>query len=334
MLSPDDHPGIFSFLVGIVVIVMTAVGLSMLVDQRFRFSSGVGQIRKETASSEVEIAELRSRLASRSATLADQQTGREPALLELPEARRNLANSKRRKEELLTSRDLLRESISTLESGFSKYRSSYRRMTWEKANGEKVGNLKIRGGREYLQATITKVTDVGLEISHEHGFARIHAPDLDAVWQERFQWSDEERRARLREESRNRESMTVVVAGEVPRKPEKTLAATVGIPKKPTVSKTDEAERANEVKLLRTQVIGWQSKVIQLGSDQREASSKAGYGNPKSVPGSLETWKARAARLDRELSRARIELTLARGKLAAISPGDPLLAPGAGGAPY
>jgi hypothetical protein len=48
--------------------------------------------------------------------------------------------------------------------------------------------LTTRDGREYLQAVISRVTDVGLEIRHEHGTARIQAADLDASYQERFQW--------------------------------------------------------------------------------------------------------------------------------------------------
>ena len=43
--------------------------------------------------------------------------------------------------------------------------------------------------------TITKVTEVGLEIRHEHGIARIQVSDLEGIWQQRFQWDDEERRS-------------------------------------------------------------------------------------------------------------------------------------------
>ena len=41
-----------------------------------------------------------------------------------------------------------------------------------------VGTLKGRGGREYPQAVIEPITDVGLEIDYAGGMARIQAPDL------------------------------------------------------------------------------------------------------------------------------------------------------------
>jgi hypothetical protein len=71
-----------------------------------------------------------------------------------------------------------------------------------------LGNLKVRNGREYLQATILRVTDVGLEIRHEDGIARIQAPDLDSKWQDRFQWKDDERRKVLAAERDNLEGKT------------------------------------------------------------------------------------------------------------------------------
>jgi hypothetical protein len=38
MLSSDDHPGLFTFMVGLIVIVFVAVGMSMVVDKKFSFS--------------------------------------------------------------------------------------------------------------------------------------------------------------------------------------------------------------------------------------------------------------------------------------------------------
>jgi hypothetical protein len=65
MLSSEDHSGVVYFLIGIVVIVFTAVGLSMLVDQRFRFSSGVGVLKREVALQTEEIADLTFSIFSR-----------------------------------------------------------------------------------------------------------------------------------------------------------------------------------------------------------------------------------------------------------------------------
>ena len=74
-------------------------------------------------------------------------------------------------------------------------------------------------------------------------------------------------------------------------------------------------------------VIGWKSKVTKLRSERSLALSNSGYGNQTSVPGSLETWGAKAARLGNELARANSELAVAKANLAALAPDDPLLRP-------
>lgn len=77
--------------------------------------------------------------------------------------------------------------------------------------------------------------------------------------------------------------------------------------------------------LLRLQVSGWKSKVSKLRIDRSEASARASYGNQASVPGSLETWVARSARLGRDLLEAEAALAVAKSNLAAVAPNDPVL---------
>lgn len=81
----------------------------------------------------------------------------------------------------------LTDSIAQLETDANRYRTEYQQKSWAKAMGEKLGNIKLKSGREYLNVTITRVTDVGLEISHENGFARIAVLDLDSKLRDRFQ---------------------------------------------------------------------------------------------------------------------------------------------------
>lgn len=319
MLSFDDHSGIISFLVGIVVIVMTAVGLSMLVDHRFKFSAGTGEVRRELAARQAEYSKINARLSSRSETLAEKQAKRESAASGLMKARIAIKSNTSRKEDLLNQRERLHDQIKTAESTFADYRADYRQKARSTAAGEEIGTLRVRGGREYLEATITKVTEVGLEIRHTHGFARIHAPDLDAAWQDRFQWSDEERRAKLGEEMKYRESLAVAEPAKKRAKPQVRAR-----PSRPR-SQPAEVPEAEDLTALRTLVSGWQTRVFRLESEHAEAVSNANYGSATSVPGSLETWKARAARLGRELSRAHTEYSVARGRLAAVAPNDPLL---------
>lgn len=328
MLSSEDHSGVVYFLIGIVVIVFTAVGLSMLVDQRFRFSSGVGVLKREVALQTEEIADMTLRHDLRSATLAEELAKRGPTAAGRQEALAKIAATTTRMSELRNSQNKLRAELAALETAFTKYRSTYREKTWAKAVGQEIGNLTIRGGRQYHQATITKVTDVGLEIRHEHGIARIQAPDLDSEWQDRFQWSDEERRARLNRESEDLEDKPPV-SNLAPRSGPDFNAEVASSPSAkfaPAQSPDDPAQLEN-IKQLRTQVIGWRSKVSRLSIERAEASSNASYGKQTSVPGSLETWDARAVRLARELARAQTELSLAKARLAALAPSDPSLGP-------
>ena len=76
---------------------------------------------------------------------------------------------------------------------------------------------------------------------------------------------------------------------------------------------------------VRKTVAMWRQKVSILRVAKANADSQASNGNRNSVPGSLETWTAKAGRLERELAKARRALELAKARLAAIAPTDVLL---------
>ncbi len=323
MLSPDDNPGIFYSLVGVIVVVMTAVGLSMLMEKKMSFSSGTATAKREVNALGAELAGLKSRYDEMSAGYADLAAGREPTMKRLEKFREELPVSTRRKAELLATIGQLRESIRATEDGFADYRAKYRRKVRLDAVGQKIAVLAIRGGREFRNVTISEVTDVGLEIKHEHGNARVHAPDLDAEWQDKFQWSDEERRTLLKQELANRIGLEGTSGKATPTEQELDPVSVESV-RPETKAATPDGDTV-QLQTLRTQVIAWTSKVNQLKYEQADASSKAGYGNQHSVPGSLETWKAKASRLSGELAKARVELSVAKGKLAVVAPDDTLL---------
>ncbi len=324
MLSADEHPGIFTFLVGMIVVVMAAVGLSIMADKRRTFSSGAGALNQEIAADAAEISELTGRREELGWQLKDSGSILQQGSKAQRELAAGLETLRQRQAGLEKARLQISESISALENEFSLYRGMYRRKTWESAVGESLGTLTVRGGREFHKATITRVTDVGLEINHEHGIARIQAPDLDSKIQDRFQWSDEERRRRLKEETERQlgksetdEPAAIEDGTEVYEK--------APVPQVKRVQPTMPVEDPEKLKLLRLQVSGWKAKVSRLRNDRSEASARASYGNQASVPGSLETWVARSARLGRELLQAEAAYAVAKSNLAAIAPNDPLL---------
>ncbi len=110
---------------------------------------------------------------------------------------------KERKSVLEVKQERLREAINQLDSDFTQYRTDYCRQVRQAAIGESMGDITLRNGREYKQVKIKQVTDVGLEIRHADGIARIQAPDLDQKIRDRFQWNDELRRQVLENELKN-----------------------------------------------------------------------------------------------------------------------------------
>lgn len=319
MLSNDDHPGIFAFMVGLIIVVMAGVSLSLLVDRRFGFSGSGSSLERSLKADEAELAGLEDRFQRGSREFSET----EPKRRMMTEARESILRQKgvldRRRTSLTTSRDELRRAIPAIGEEFSRYRSKYRAAVWDSAVGQSLGNLTIRGGREYRQAVITRVTDVGLEIRHEDGIARVQAPDLNAALQERFQWNDEERRARLKEEDVLHESIA-----RVPDSGEETQSETAESHQPARENPEPDSARLES---LRDKVKTWKSKVAQLTSERNQALSAASSGGQSSVPGSLETWQAKAGRLGAKLSKARSELAAAKAELAMIAPHDPLLRP-------
>lgn len=322
MLSTDEDSGILVYLLGLIVLVMVAVGLSLVMDKRFKFSNDIGVIQQEIKLGDSEVAELTAAYKS----LLSQHEGSESKLQgniqTYQQLSAGLETQRQRQTDLQQTRSELNSAITSLEQDFSQARNDYRRKTWSAAVGESLGDLQVHGGRVYHQAQISRVTDVGLEIRHEHGFARIQGPDLDIKLQERFQWNDEERRKSLQSERQFRESQSkesVVDRGIESGETNPTAKVTDGTPKKVV---TEDFVKINA---LRKQVGAWKQKVSILRGDKLEADSHAGYGSSHSVPGSLETWEAKAGRLGRDLAKARAALELAKAQLAVFAPTDLLL---------
>jgi len=303
MLS-NDSSGVFGWLIGLVVIVMIGVGLSMMVDRRFQFSSNNKEIRSVIEKEAEYLSDLTAKVPKARARFESLDAPRRLAARELEELKLRVPVSRARIQEL---RDLIagrKSGISSLEQTMATYRRSYRDQTWREAVGEKHPRLALKTGRIYEGATIQRVTPVGLEISHRDGLARIDFTELDQAWMERFQWRFDERE--------------LTIAGE---------AAAAAAPD-PVVepSASPQASREDDVERLRAEVVGWNNKVALLKNQQQEAALNAGTGR-NSVTGGLETWAAKAERLAKELVKARQQQDRARIRLGVIAPDDPLTKP-------
>lgn len=319
MLSADDHPGLFTFMVGVIVVVFSGVALSLMMDRKFSFSASASALDRGLKASAEEIVGLQADLDEASRNL----NSREPKLKQTAAnheiVRRQLAADTQKCSILTETRNSLRKAIPAMEEEFSRYREKYRTQARAAAVGESLGTLILRGGREYRQVVINQVTEVGLEVRHEHGIARIQAPDLDPSLQDRFQWNDEERRRKLSEEQAMSEAITA--------KPEPSVTAADEPATSDPAGRVAAQPDDSKVDVLRSKVIKWKSKVSILSMERSNAVSSASYGSRSSVPGSLETWQAKANRLTSELAKARGELAAAKAALEVVAPNDPLLRP-------
>ncbi len=319
MISSDDSPGLFTFMVGLILVVFTGVALSLLMDRKFSFSKRVSGLAGQIEAGATELEQLKVIQLDLERRLTELDPKRHALMETRTSLDRKLPALTARRKSLTDTLGTLRLALPVLDAEFARYRSAYRDAARAAAVGESLGTFAVRGGREYRQAVINRVTEVGLEIRHENGIARVQAPELDQAMQDRFQWNDEARRAKLNEENAHHLAM----AG-TPLPPEKPTRRTFDSPKpKGRAPDVDVAK----LEALRSKVSLWKTRVSHLKSERSQALSAASYGSQSSVPGSLETWQAKAARLGSELAKASGEFAVAKAALAAAAPGDPLLRP-------
>ncbi|MEX1115764.1 MAG: hypothetical protein WEB53_10980 [Akkermansiaceae bacterium] len=190
MLSAEENPGLFYFMFGIIVLVMAGVGLSILIDKRMKSSSGMVRVQREIQLADEERQSLKEWHQDSSLLLADRGQRLQGNSAKWSEFQHQLESLRQRQSALQARRRELLGEISALEQDFSRHRAEYRRRTWLAAMGEKIGTLTLPGDREYHEAVITRVTEEGLEIRHQHGIARIRPAELGPKWQARLQWSD------------------------------------------------------------------------------------------------------------------------------------------------
>ena len=317
MLSDNDHPGIFTFLLGLIVVVLVAVGLSSLANVKFSIaSSSPKSIGPELQANQEEIEHLTGSLSTQTPRLAQAEARSQAALSTRTALRGKLADQTTQLTALAAEITALQQAIPDLTDEFRRYRANYRTVVWERAVGESLGTLTVRGAREYRQAVIKRVTEVGLEISHEQGIARIHAPDLDPALQDRFQWNDEERRQQL--EAELAQERAIIREGQ-PAAPPKPAAKPGPPPAVPTAQSPAPTPEPLKVKQLRAAVEQARFKVSRLNSQLSDARAAMAIGQT-AVPGSLETWRSRVNRLETSLAAANSELAIAQANLTAVAP--------------
>ena len=316
----NDQSGTVGVLIGIIVLVFVAVGLSLLADNRFQFSSNRITIEETVAKDAVELEKLRDQLESaeeewRVASGPLEGQGERVKLIKA-----KIAASGSRIPDLRGRRDLLLKEVGEADAAFRDYQDRFRRQVRGEATGEKHAELLLATGRTYTNVAIRRVTSAGIEITHSHGITRVKPKELDASWNERFQWDQEEVEKVLAAERAREERHRKMV--------EKANAKPVAPAKKTkplSKAKLARKEAAERVAVLRRDVIDARNLWTAAESEAENARSEARSNRGRSVPGSLETWEAKARRLDAASAKLREKYDLACGRLAVVSPTDPLL---------
>jgi len=311
-LSPESHDGIFWVLGSLIVLTLSAVFLSLLVDKQFSFARETNSIQETLSADRETISDLRSRIGESEGRLAASVSTSEAAAENLEATRTSIPMIKAQTEGLRARKAGLISEIPNTTEAFDKYREEYKEHTWRNAVGEKIDHIFLKTGRQFDRVIITKVIETGLEISHSHGRTRINAKDLSHALQARFQWSVEN-------------PDTTAVVTKIPQRSDETFHKQEGTDSQRVTEAPPEENKAQAIIEARTLVTTGRSAVSRLRRLHTEAIANSRYSNQRSVPGSLRTWPEQAGILEQKLSAATAKLSQVTDQLRNISPGDPLL---------
>lgn len=308
----EEGNGLLWILCSLIIVTLTGVFLSLLVDKRITSSHSVKGLHLKIQENNQTIERIENALSQykKSVDSAEDEAER-------IQSRKSgfSAKSKQHREEIAELRlqqEALKSSIPVLEIQFANYRNEYRESAWRNATGEKIDLLYLKTGRQFENVTIRRVTSFGLEISHASGLARIDFRDLGLKYRERFQWEDQDRQRANESELPGDELESRRLPIEI-----KNLA----MEEKSTAAE----ERFANLAFAQNQVRKFRAQVVSARRRHSEAVSKSRYGSARSVPGSLKTWSEQAQIREKQLSEAAGRLAVATQQLRQLSPHDPLL---------
>ena len=313
--------GVAAMLLGLVVLVLTGVGLSLVRDKHVDFSRQQDEQEESTSHVEARLQFLRDSLKAQTGLLDAQVARQDNIEAEYKAIISRIAAAKAGRDRLNATKASVGEILLQLPGQFESYRKSYRQQAWQAAIGERHPSIKLLSGRVFDNVVIKRVTDVGLEISHQAGIARIDANDLDDSWRQRFQWEQTQRQAMIEKENQALQ-MNINAHPEAPPQPVSAVTREATTPSSPAAP---IGPGVRDLDRLRASIIHCKGKISTLQTEYGEARHNMSYGKSRSVPGSLESWDSKAARVEVDLTRARASLQLAIARLAAASPNDPLL---------
>lgn len=314
-MERGDFCGVNGLLLGFAGLVMVGVAITGLIDRRGEFSTASTRLKAEVQAGAEKVAALEARRQKFADRFAGLDGPARTQAQEKEELQRRKTGQQARIAGLRADRESLERQLEALRLGFATYRVDYRRQAWSDAVGEKLPQIALRNGRVFHGVTISRVSEAGLEVSHEGGLARIECKDLDVSWQDRFQWTDDERAGIRPAPVRVEEVVQAPPVREAPRPappPKPSPRPVQPSPPSPPVTPGTRLT-LEERRKLKEQVDRWQWTVDDLQQQYQNASASAGRSSTSRTSAASDPQLAQIAA---RLSQARIELAGARARLA------------------
>lgn len=338
----DDNAGVVGMLVGLVVVVFVAIALSLVVTKEVSLpsfsGSGLrsanGELHAQASRLETGI-ETQKLLNAKAARHREQSGLRADLEKQAASAREEISILGK----LITSK---RDAIGLIAKGRESHRLKYREHVRAEALGKTYESVTTRLGKTYEDVRVTGVTPLGVSLSHRHGAVRLEYSEMPGEWQKRLMYTAREYAQAKLAEQRREAAARKAIAREVRkiRKAERNEAAErkiAGLRKQIASVSMRLATARTEASLARNKV-AYQASLRRSRALARHSyrsynpttgTYHSRYYRPRyrislngrqSVPGSLETWRARAARYERAAARYAAQLGSLRASLVAADP--------------
>ncbi len=296
MLEIQNHDGLIAFLLGMIFLVLSGVGFSLVADRVGDSGVAYSEIRSQLGQQEEMIRKLRLELRINDSKLRESRSLRAEQLERIWLAQLSEDAVRSRYEDLSRLKAELAASVSETRKSFQDHRIKMREMARTRAIGDSLGKLTTRNGRIFDDALVVGVHDNGISIRHSAGTASIPATELTEAYWEMFHWE----RPDLMPMHTISHDPASLHKGHV-LKDEKDIATLRAVLK-----------RAGE-------------NVSRASHQLREISEVEAYPKSPSDQGIMETWMKRKAQLTSDLANAQMEFAKARANLMIRSPNDPQL---------
>jgi len=347
MYSGDDSSALISILIGGVVIVFVAVGITMIADvglgSWFNGDDSAVRADNDALRHRINGLEIRIEKSKRKQLIAAERREQLKKKLELQKELADARSETRMIEKLILDEQ---EVIVQMSVAKDNHRLLYRDHVRAKAVGESYDEISTPLGKVYTNVRIREVTPLGVGISHSNGGARLGYRDMPDEWKKKFMFTAQEvASAKLHEQRRllmrQKKWAKLDLKAHELRRSKSRLREVAELRGEIASVRMKLSLAEMEASLARNKVSSYESfrasrSYARSSYSYRSYNSYTGgydYSNyrpryrirlvgSKSVPGSLETWEQRAIRFERASTVYSVKLANLQSRLLVIEPNE------------